>query len=111
MVSGAESEVTASTRIGVSAGLTFRIVGGYVMFGGNCPPAALIAARTSPAAPSTLRLKSNWRVIELNPSVLDEVIWTMPGIWPNCSSSGVASEDAMVWGSAPGSWAVTAIVG
>ena len=81
------------------------------MFGGNCPPAALIAARTSAAAPSTLRLKSNCTVTEVKPSVLDEVIWTMPGIWPNCSSSGVATEEAMVCGSAPGSCAVTEIVG
>jgi hypothetical protein len=43
--------------------------------------------------------------------VLDEVIWTMPGICPNCSSSGVATEDAIVCGSAPGNCAVTEIVG
>jgi len=71
------------------------------MFGGNCPPAALIAAKTSAAAPSTLRAKSNCTVTEVKPSVLDEVIWTMPGICPNCSSSGVATEDAIVCGSAP----------
>src|ERR1700676_1531878 len=81
------------------------------MFGGNCPPAALIAARTSAAAASTLRLRSNCTVTELKPSVLDEVIWTMPGICPNCSSSGVATDDAMVCGSAPGNCAVTEIVG
>ncbi len=47
----------------------------------------------------------------VTPRALDEVIWVMPGIWPNCSSSGVATDDAMVWGSAPGNCAVTEIVG
>jgi hypothetical protein len=111
VVSGSESEVTASTRIGVSAGFTFRIVGGKVMFGGNCPPAALIPLRMSAAAPSILRLRSNCTVTDVKPSVLDEAIWTMPGICPNCNSSGVATADAMVCGSAHGSCAVTEIVG
>jgi hypothetical protein len=42
--------------------------------------------------------------------VLD-VICIKPGIWPNCRSSGVATEDATVLGSAPGSCAVTWMVG
>jgi len=41
------------------------------------------------------------------PSALADVIWVRPGISPNCNSSGVATEDAMVCGSAPGSCAVT----
>ena len=36
-----------------------------------------------------------------------EVICARPGIWPNCRSSGVATDEAIVWGSAPGSCAVT----
>ena len=40
------------------------------------------------------------------PSALDEVNWVRPGIWLNCCSSGVATEDAMVCGSAPGNWAL-----
>ena len=34
-----------------------------------------------------------------------------PAIWPNCRSSGVATDEAMVSASAPGSVAVTWIVG
>jgi len=105
------SEVTPSTRIGVSAGFTFRIVGGYGRFGGNCAEAALIAESVSLTAPSIARLRSNWRVIWVKPSALAEVICVSPGIWPNCVSSGVATEDAMVCGSVPGNWAVTCKVG
>ena len=36
----------------MSAGLTFRIVGGYGMFGGSCALAALIADSVSLTAPS-----------------------------------------------------------
>ncbi len=111
MVSGSVSEVSASTRMGVSAGFTLRIVGGKIIAGGNCPPAALIAASVSVAAPSMSRLRSNCSVTEVKPSALEDVIWVTPGIWPNCSSSGVATDDAIVSGSAPGSCAVTEIVG
>ena len=45
------------------------------------------------------------------PSWLDEVIWFTPAIRPNCRSSGVATADAMVCGSAPGSPAPTLITG
>ena len=45
------------------------------------------------------------------PSTLDEVICATPGICANCRSSGWATEDAMVSGLAPGSWAVTWMVG
>ena len=51
-----------STRIGVSAGLTFRISGGYGMFAGRYAVAALIADSVSLTAPSMPRLKSNCRV-------------------------------------------------
>jgi hypothetical protein len=81
------------------------------MFGGSWPFAALIAARTSAAAPSMLRLSSNCTLMTLSPRVDDEVIWATPGIWPNCSSSGLATVAAMVCGSAPGNCAVTLIVG
>ena len=37
---------------------------------------------------------------------LADVIWVRPGISPNCSSSGDATVDAMVCGSAPGSCAM-----
>ena len=61
-VSGRVSEVAASTRIGVSAGLTFRIVGGYGMPVGKYACAALIADSVSATAPSIGRLKSNCSV-------------------------------------------------
>ena len=45
------------------------------------------------------------------PSVLTEVISLTPAIWPRRRSSGVASEDATVAGSAPGRLAETEIIG
>ena len=57
------------------------------------------------------RLSSNCTVSWVKPSALIEVSWVTPGICENCCSSGVATEEAMVSGSAPGSWAVTWIVG
>ncbi len=50
-------------------------------------------------------------VIEVDPSVLDDVISVMPAIRPNCRSSGVATAEAIVSGLAPGSAALTEIVG
>ncbi len=91
--------------------MTFRIVGGYGMFGGRFAVAALIAESVSLTQPSMPRLRSNCRVTWVKPSALADVIWVRPGISPNCSSSGVATEDAMVCGSAPGSCAVTWSVG
>ena len=42
-------------------------------------------------------------VTPVEPSWLDEVIWLMPAMRPNCRSSGVATADAIVSGLAPGS--------
>jgi hypothetical protein len=39
--------------------------------------------------------------IVVAPSELCDVIWVMPAIWPNCSSSGAATEVAMVSALAP----------
>src|SRR5580700_7135120 len=50
-------------------------------------------------------------VIEVVPSVLDEVISVTPAIWPNCRSSGVATEEAMICALAPGRPAETEMVG
>ncbi len=47
----------------------------------------------------------------VEPSALLLVIWVMPGMALNCTSSGVATDEAMVSGLAPGSWAVTWMVG
>ena len=50
-------------------------------------------------------------VMPVVPSWLTDVIWLMPDMRPNCRSSGVATEDAMVSGLAPGSEAPTEITG
>src|SRR5579871_512782 len=70
-----------------------------------------MAACTSRAAASILRFKSNWRVMLQDPRVLDEVISVTAAIRPNWRSSGVATEDAIVSGLAPGRPALTEIVG
>ncbi len=82
-VSGSVSDCTAITRIGESAGLTLRKVGGFGRFDGNCPLAALMAACTSSAAASMLRLRSNWIVICDVPSELCDVICASPAICEN----------------------------
>src|SRR5271166_1283362 len=97
--------------MGVSAGLTLRIVGGNGMPAGRYGLAALMAASTSVAALSTVRLSSNCTVIEVKPSALMEFICVTPGICVSCCSSGVATVAAMVCGSAPGNCAVMAMVG
>src|SRR5512143_2345209 len=97
--------------IGASAGLTFRYQGFLGRLGGSCPRAALMAACTSRAAASMLRFRSNWIVMFVDPSEEVEVISVIPAIRPNCRSSGVATEDAIVSGEAPGSEEETLIVG
>ena len=97
--------------IGASAGLILRYVGLVGRFAGSWLCAALIAACTSRAAPFTSRLRSNCIVIEADPVDDEEVISLMPAIFANCRSSGVATEDAIVSGSAPGSPAPTEITG
>src|ERR1700675_775326 len=49
--------------------------------------------------------------IEVVPSELADVISETPAMWPNCRSSGVATEDAMICALAPGSEAPTEMVG
>src|SRR5690242_21530196 len=57
------------------------------------------------------RSRSNWMVIDVEPCVDVEVIDEMPAMVVNCASSGVATADAMVSGSAPGNDALTRMVG
>src|SRR5512140_2512645 len=97
--------------IGASAGLTFRYEGLFGRFAGSCPRAALIAAWTSRAAASMPRFRSNCRVMFVEPWELAEVISVIPATRPNCRSRGVATEDAMVSGLAPGRPDDTLIVG
>src|SRR5438128_11485861 len=47
----------------------------------------------------------------VDPRLLVDVISLMPAMRPNCRSSGVATDDAIVSGLAPGSRASTLIVG
>src|SRR5580704_11417944 len=58
-----------------------------------------------------LRLRSNWIVIDVVPRLLEDVISETPAIWPNCRSSGVATDDAMISALPPGRPAFTEIVG
>ena len=70
-----------------------------------------MAACTSCAAASMLRLSANWSEIEVPPCELVEVMTSMPGMVENSFSSGVATDDAMVSGLAPGRLAFTEMVG
>jgi hypothetical protein len=57
------------------------------------------------------RLRTNWRVILVDPRPLVEVMESMPLIVENCRSRGVAIEEAIVSALAPGRLAFTLIVG
>src|SRR5208337_3333845 len=70
-----------------------------------------MAACTSRAAASMLRLRSNCSVMLHEPRELDEVISVTDAMRPNCRSSGVATEEAIVSGLAPGRPAFTEMVG
>src|SRR3546814_7358899 len=83
---------------GLSAGLTLRQVGRFGMSWGSLPAAVLMAACTSWAAVSMLLSRLNCKVRLVEPRALLEVIWVMPGMALNCTSSGVATDEAMVSG-------------
>src|SRR5580704_278026 len=70
-----------------------------------------MAAWTSLAAPLISRFRSNWSVMLVVPRKLDEVISVMPAIRPNWRSSGVATEEAIISGLAPGNEAAIEMVG
>src|SRR3989338_9276883 len=108
---GSVGELRANRRMELSAGLTLRYEGGAGMFGGRSLRARAIIDCTSCAAASISRLKLNWSVIWLRPSVLVELMVSTPAMVENCFSSGVATVAAMVSGLAPGRLAVTEIVG
>src|ERR1051326_4646751 len=97
--------------IGASAALIFRYPGLLGRLAGKYPRAALIAACTSRAAASMLRFRSNCSVMPVDPRLLDDVISVTEAMRENCRSSGVATEDAIVSGLAPGRPAWTEIVG
>src|SRR5215471_352493 len=70
-----------------------------------------MAACTSRAAASIFRFRSNCNVMVVDPRVLDDVISVTAAMRPNWRSSGVATDEAMVSGLAPGKPARTEIVG
>src|SRR5437016_9639139 len=105
------SDVSERISTGASAGFTLRYVGLFGRFAGNWLRAALIAACTSRAAASIFRLRSNCRTMLVEPRLLDEVISSTPAIRANWRSRGIATDDAMVSGLAPGNDAETCIVG
>src|SRR5215472_3786336 len=81
------------------------------MSAGNWLRAALMAAWTSRAAALMSRLRSNCSVTPVLPRPLEEVICVTPAIRPNWRSRGVATEEAIVSGLAPGRPEPTEIVG
>src|SRR5277367_230767 len=97
--------------IGSSAGLTFLYDGGLGIPCGSWAWVSAIAACTSCAPASMLRVRLNCSVMLVEPWMLLEVIESRPAIVENCFSSGVATEDAIVSGLAPGSDALTTMVG
>ncbi len=97
--------------IGASDGLALRYVGRLGIPLGSRLCAALIAACTSRAAPLISRSKLNSMMMRVLPSELDEVISLTPAMRPSERSSGVATDEAMVSGEAPGSEALIMITG
>src|SRR6185312_5875512 len=104
-------DVSAKIRIGAPEGLYLRKVGTCGRSPGRSAVAALRAACTSRPAPSTLRFKSNWMVMPVEPSELAEVISVTPAISPRRRSRGEATLAAIVAGSAPGRDTLTRTVG
>ena len=84
---------------------------GVGMAGGRSRAVAAIAELTSCAAASISRLRLNWIVTEVVPWPLTDVMESMPAMVENCFSSTVATAEAIVLGDAPGSSAVTWMVG
>src|SRR5277367_18525 len=97
--------------IGSSAGFTFLYDGGLGIPCGSCDWVSAIAACTSCAAASMLRVRLNWSVTSVEPWMLVEVIESRPAMVENSFSRGVATDDAIVSGLAPGRLALTTIVG
>src|SRR5579864_4634147 len=108
---GRDLLVTANIMMGWSAGLLFLNDGGAGIPGGNSGIASAIAVWTSTAAPSMSRSRANCSVMLEEPIALVEVIESRPAMVVNCRSSGVATAEAMIAGSAPGRVAPTWMVG
>ena len=111
VVRGRVAEVRARTITGMSAGLTLTKVGGLGISGGKTPRAAAMAALMSWAAASIFRDRANWTLMVVVPRDEVEVMESMPLMEANCFSRGRATAAAMISGLAPGSLAVTLMVG
>ncbi|OPY91199.1 MAG: hypothetical protein A4E72_00216 [Syntrophus sp. PtaU1.Bin208] len=85
--------------------------GGVGRSSGSRRAAREMADCTSWAAASILRFRSNCRVIRVDPWELVEIMESTPAMVVNSFSRGVATVEAMVSGFAPGSEALTVIVG
>ena len=88
-----------------------RNEGGAVSVVGSSGMTAAMAVCTSTAALSMLRSRSNWIVMLVLPVPLDDTIESMPAIVVIWRSSGLATAEAIVPGSPPGSDALTLSVG
>src|ERR1043165_2900244 len=109
--SGIVSEGRARKKTGGAGGLTLLSGAGARIVGDSCRAAAAIADCTSCAAASRLRERLNWRVMEVEPRKLAELMESRPAMVENCRASGVATDAAIVSGDAPGSDALTWMVG
>ena len=85
--------------------------GGVTISIGSLRAATVSADCTSSAAPSMLRLRSNWMTIELVPIAEVDVSEVMPEMVDSARSIGPATEVPMVSALAPGSVAVIWMVG
>src|SRR5258706_14042088 len=101
------SDVNARINTGAAVGLLFLKNGVCGMSAGRSAAEALIAACTSRAAASILRLGSNCTAMLVVPSVLVEVSSVTLAISPRWRSSGAATVAAIVSGSALGRAAAT----
>src|SRR3954452_12728878 len=109
--SGSVAERNATNSTGKSAGFTLRKLGGIVISTGSRRCAIVNAVCTSSAAASMLRFRSNWMVMTLVPwDELDDID-EMPATVDSWRSMMPATDAAIVSALAPGSVAVTAMVG
>ncbi len=96
-------KVSASMKSASLPGFTFRYEGLLKIRGSAA--AALMAACTSRAAASMSWSSENCNVTLVDPRELDgEVISVTSAICPNCCSSGVATDEAMVFRTRPANW-------
>src|SRR3954464_14330135 len=108
---GSVADPSETNSTGKSAGFTLRKLGGIVISIGSRRCAMVSAVCTSSAAASMLRLRSNWIVMTLVPCDELEDIEEMPAMVDSWRSMMPATDAAMVSALAPGSVALTAMVG